>query len=76
MDTVVNGEAPIVGVVVIAVQARAFVGTLKALLLTVLMDAPEVIDTLIDGTLVGIATEERRGKREESDILHLQFKDG
>lgn len=76
VNTVVDVEATIHRVVSLIKISSAQIGALEALLLTVLVNAPEVVYTFVDGLLVGVAAEERRGQRKESDILHLQLEDG
>ena len=40
------------------------------------MDAPKHINTVIDGLLVAISAEKRRGEGKESNILRLELEDG
>lgn len=49
---------------------------LEALLLAVLVDAPQVVDAVGDGLLVAVVAEEVGGHGKESNVLSLQLEDG
>ena len=48
METVVNLESSVLHVLILAVDIRSIFGTSEALLLTVLVDAPQVVHTIVD----------------------------
>lgn len=51
-------------------------GSSKALLLAVLVDTPEDINTVVDCLLVGVSGKKGGGHGEKSHVLHLQFENG
>ena len=73
MQTVVDSEAAVLRVFVFVVEVSGVLGTAKALLLPILMDAPQDVHTLIDGLLVAELAEKRRSNCPKSDVLELKF---
>ena len=61
---------------VVMVAVGGVLGAAKASLLSVHVDAPEVIHAVVDGLLVAVIAEEVRGRGEESNILSLELEDG
>ena len=52
METVVDLECTILSVIIVAVGVRGVFGATESLLLSVQMDAPQVVNTIVDGLLV------------------------
>ena len=52
METVVDLESAILGVIVVTIGVRGVLGATESLLLSVQMDAPQVVNTIVDGLLV------------------------
>ena len=77
VKSIVDMEGPVSCVTgILIVNSVSPVRATETLLRAVLMDAPQVIYSVIDGLLVAVFAEEGRRDREESDILQLQFENG
>ena len=77
MDAIVDGE----GVVLVVsrplfIHLQRAVRAAQALLLPILMDAPQVVHTVADGLLVAVLAKEVGCKREEGNVLRLQLENG
>ena len=73
MDSVGDTKRTITSVVSLVVVAVRSVRTAHTLLLTVLVDAPQVVNSIIDGLLVGVPADHGWSKGEESDVLEFQL---
>ena len=72
MNTIVDMESPISGMTgILVVESSGLESATFTLLCTVLMDAPQVLNSFVDGLLVAILAHECGCNGEESDILHL-----
>ena len=71
MHTVVDSEAAITSVLIVTVQVVCVLGATEALLLAVLMDAPQDIHTLVDGLLVAEFAKQGGSNCPKGDVLGL-----
>jgi len=73
MHTVVDSEAAVLSVLVLIIDVVRVLGTSKTFLLTVLVDSPEDVNTVVNGLLVAVSAEQGGGEGEKGHILSLQF---
>jgi hypothetical protein len=73
MNTIVDSEASILRMLIFIIHVVSILGALKTFFLTVLMDSPKDVNTVIDSLLVAISAEKGWRKCKESHVLHLQF---
>ena len=76
VKSIVELEAAVLVVpCVFIVHLRGAGSATEALLLTILVNAPQVFHSLADGLLIAVLAEEVRSQREESNILCLELED-
>ena len=73
VDAVLDTERAIANVVVLVVDTSAVVSAAHTLALAILVNTPEVIDTIVDRLLVAPLAEECWRNGPESHVLRLQF---
>ncbi len=73
MHTVVDSEATVLSVLVLIIDVVRVLGTSKTFLLTVLVDSPEDVNTVVNGLLVAVSAEQGGGEGKKGHILSLQF---
>lgn len=76
MHAIVDSEATILHVIILIVQVHVVLGATEALSLTVLVDTPQDINTLVNRLLVAELAEEGRCNGPKSDVLDLQLEKG
>lgn len=76
MKSIVELEATITGVLIIFIEIGGIFRATEALLLTVLVDAPQVVHTVVDSLLVAVLAENCGRGGEESDVLQSQLENG
>jgi len=76
MEAVVDAERAIYSVLLFIVHSVSGYRASHVLGHTVLMDAPEVLDSVADGLLVAVLAENCRSSSEEKDVLKLKLENG
>ena len=61
---------------VLAVDIRGIFGATEALLLTILVDAPQVVHTIVDGLLVRVTGGQSGCDAKECNVLEFQLENG
>lgn len=73
MKTIEGAEGTVSHMLVLSVLVRSCLGAAETLLGAVLVNAPEVVDAIIDRLLVAVLAEQARGCGKECNVLKLQL---